>query len=83
MLKAKFEVLKGRRFGVGALGLVTFLSLSGLAVAADATNPPVTFAKDIAPVFQEKCQDCHRTGGMAPMSLVTYEESRPWARSIK
>src|SRR5208282_1967545 len=48
-----------------------------------ATTQPVTFAKDIAPIFQEKCQDCHRKGGMAPMSLVTYEETRPWARSIK
>jgi len=72
-----------RSFGVAALALGTFLSLSGLAVAADATTQPVTFAKDIAPIFQEKCQDCHRKGGMAPMSLVTYEEARPWARSVK
>jgi hypothetical protein len=43
----------------------------------------VTFAKDIVPIFQEKCQDCHRKDSMAPMSLVTYEETRPWAKSIK
>ena len=43
----------------------------------------VTFAKDIAPIFQQKCQECHRPDSMAPMSLLTYEESRPWARSIK
>jgi hypothetical protein len=42
-----------------------------------------TFTKDIAPIFQEKCEACHRTDSIAPMSLVTYEESRPWARSIK
>jgi hypothetical protein len=59
-------------------------AFSALSFAAElAGNKPVTFAKDIAPIFQEKCQDCHRAGSMAPMSLVTYEESRPWARSIR
>jgi hypothetical protein len=43
----------------------------------------VTFTKDVAPIIQEKCQACHRAGYMAPMSLVTYEEARPWARAIK
>jgi len=43
----------------------------------------VTFAKDVAPIFQAKCQECHRTGAFAPMSLLTYDEARPWARSIK
>ena len=43
----------------------------------------VTFAKDIAPILQRSCQSCHRPDGGAPMSLVTYEEARPWARSIK
>ncbi len=42
-----------------------------------------TFTKDILPILQKSCQDCHRTGGMAPMPLLTYEEVRPWARSIK
>ena len=44
---------------------------------------PVTFAKDVAPILQAKCEECHRNGAMAPMSLVTYEETRPWAQSIK
>jgi hypothetical protein len=43
----------------------------------------VTFAKDIAPIFQKSCQGCHRPGQMAPMSLLTYQDVRPWARSIK
>ena len=47
------------------------------------TSPPPTFAKDVARILQEKCQSCHRAGSMAPMSLVTYEETRPWAKSIK
>jgi len=59
-----------------------FLAFAGVSAGADSSSQ-VTFAKDIAPIFQEKCQDCHRKGAMAPMSLVTYEESRPWAKSIK
>jgi hypothetical protein len=42
-----------------------------------------TFTKDVAPIFQEKCQVCHRSGQMGPMSLVTYQEVRPWVRSIR
>jgi hypothetical protein len=54
------------------------------AAAAQTPNPaPVTFSKDIAPIFQAKCQSCHEPGSIAPMSLVTYQEARPWARSIK
>jgi hypothetical protein len=65
-------------FRVGAL-----LLLPGIATAADAGAGRVTFAKDIVPIFQEKCQECHRAGTAAPMSLVTYEETRPWAKSIR
>src|SRR5215471_7857448 len=42
-----------------------------------------TFSKDVAPIFQRACQNCHRPGSIAPMSLMTYKDSRPWARSIK
>src|SRR5579863_5281452 len=65
-------------FRFGAL-----LLLPAVAVAADAGAAPVTFTKDIVPIFQEKCQECHRKGTAAPMSLVTYEEARPWAKSIR
>ena len=47
------------------------------------TDDEVTFTKDIVPILQRSCQVCHRAGEMAPMSLVTYEEVRPWSRSIK
>jgi mono/diheme cytochrome c family protein len=50
---------------------------------AAAANESVTFTKDIAPIFQEKCQACHRADSMAPMSLVTFEEARPWAKAIR
>lgn len=43
----------------------------------------VTFSKHIAPILQRSCQHCHRPNGVAPMSLITYEETRPWARAIK
>src|SRR5438046_5550941 len=52
-------------------------------MAAQAPRPSVTFTKDVAPVLQRSCQTCHRPGGMAPMSLVTYEDVRPWARAIQ
>jgi len=59
------------------------LLLPGIAAAADVGTTPVTFAKDIVPIFQEKCLECHRKGTAAPMSLVSYEETRPWAKSIR
>ena len=42
-----------------------------------------TFARDVAPIFQAKCQSCHHQGTSAPMSLTTFEEVRPWAKSIQ
>jgi len=43
----------------------------------------VTFTKDVAPILQRSCQNCHRPGAIAPMSLLTYDDVRPWARAIK
>ena len=43
----------------------------------------VTFTRDIAPILQRSCQNCHRPDGVAPMPLITYEDVRPWARAIK
>ena len=42
-----------------------------------------TFNKDVLPILQKNCQGCHRPGEVAPMSLVTYKDARPWAKSIK
>jgi len=66
----------------GALAAGAMLLSPGLAAAADAPKP-VTFSKDVAPIFQDKCQSCHQPNSIAPMSLITYQEARPWARSIK
>jgi len=90
MIDAKLQRLMLRSIGVSMLAIGVVLILPSLALGGEAgstvtgaANKPVTFTKDIAPIFQEKCQDCHRKDSMAPMSLVTYEETRPWARSIK
>src|SRR4030081_2684583 len=56
---------------------------ASIAVIAVSAQAQVTFTKDVAPILQERCQICHRVGPFAPMSLVTYEQARPWARSIK
>src|ERR1700682_762938 len=72
-----------RHIGVLALAFCVLSSLAGLSVAADLNNKAVTFSKDVAPIFQAKCQECHRKDSMAPMSLVTYEEARPWAKAIR
>ena len=58
----------------------------GLATVAGAQTAPAgapTFTKDVAPILQRSCVTCHRPGQSAPMSLRTYEDVRPWARSIK
>jgi hypothetical protein len=51
--------------------------------SASGGKEAVTFARDIAPILQKHCEECHHKNGTAPMALVTYEETRPWARSIK
>jgi hypothetical protein len=64
--------------------LLSFAGLTILPVAAAAqTQDKVTFSKDVAPILQQKCQACHHPGTVAPMSLLTYQQARPWAQSIK
>jgi mono/diheme cytochrome c family protein len=63
-------------FTLGAVLLV-----AGVGFAAEPAKT-VTYTKDVAPIFQSKCESCHRAEGMAPMALVTYEDARPWAKSI-
>ena len=62
-------------------------SLAGLAMgiaALAATNSaPVTFNKDVLPILQKNCQGCHRPGELAPMSFLSYSETRPWAKAMK
>ena len=53
-----------------------------LAVPLVAGSPP-TFHADVEPILQANCQACHRPHEAAPMSFLTYEETRPWARAIQ
>src|SRR6188474_892914 len=71
-------LVRGVLFGLVLLGAAATSTF-----AADTVPDTVTFAKHIAPILQRSCQNCHRADGVAPMSLVTYEEVRPWARAIK
>ena len=62
-------------------------SLAGLAmgitVLAATNSAPVTFNKDVLPILQKNCQGCHRPGELAPMSFLSYSETRPWAKAMK
>ena len=66
-------------------GGIAFVA-AGTAVSAQqrpAAAAQVTFSKDVAPILYRSCTQCHRPDSIAPMSLMTYEDARPWARSIK
>jgi mono/diheme cytochrome c family protein len=70
--------------------LVLFIAAVAVALGTlrtSANNPKtakeVTFSKDVAPIFFKNCAECHRPNDIAPFSLITYKESRPWAKSIK
>ena len=65
----------------GAVAVAGLMALPATLSAQTAAVP--TFTKDVAPIFQNKCESCHRPDSIAPMSLQTYEEARPWARSIR
>src|ERR1700680_892208 len=51
--------------------------------ATEGNSGTVTYNKDVLPILQKNCQTCHRPGEVAPMSLLTYSEARPWAKAIK
>jgi hypothetical protein len=68
---------------MGLLAAAVGIAAATTATRAADTATPVTFAKDVLPILQKNCQSCHRPGQIAPMALLTYEQVRPWARSIK
>jgi hypothetical protein len=64
--------------------LALVLAMVPTAADVQAQKPAsITFAKNVAPILQEHCQICHRPNGGAPFSLMSYEETRPWARAIR
>lgn len=82
MTSKRSGCLMRRGAGIGLLILTACMFYSGWSKASD-TGGSVTFARDIAPIFQAKCEECHHQGTAAPMSLSTYKEARPWAKSIR
>src|SRR5437588_2144862 len=55
--------------------------MTTVALGASVSRP--TFHKDIEPIFQARCQSCHRPGEVAPMPLLSYQDARPWAKAIR
>ena len=72
-----------RAVGMIASGVALLAATAGVGAQQTAFEAVPTFAKDVAPVFYRTCVSCHRPGEMGPMSLVTYQDARPWARSIR
>jgi len=83
--------MKAIHFGPVGIILPVFIAMMATVTTARAQTPAdlaatqgqVTFAKDVAPILQQRCQECHQPNSIAPMSLITYQEVRPWARAIK
>ena len=66
--------------------LLAAMTALGAQVSSPSPSDPaslVTFNKDVLPILQNNCQTCHRPGSVAPMSFLTYESTRPWAKAIK
>src|SRR5881397_3486778 len=80
MMDQKLQRWLGHGLKMGLMTVGAVAAASNVAWSADGRT--VASTKDIAPIFQQKCESCHRADGMAPMSLVTYEDARPWAKSI-
>jgi mono/diheme cytochrome c family protein len=70
----------GMRRSLVGVGAVVVLAVPA---SAQTTQGQVVFSKDVAPILQAKCQECHQPNSIAPMSLLTYKDARPWARSIR
>lgn len=66
--------------------IFSFLLGASMAIAqtsAPDSNKPITFSHDVAPILYKHCVSCHHPGDIAPMSLLTYKEARPWAAAIQ
>src|SRR5882724_8139648 len=69
------------RLKLAAPAFAATLALSGSGIAQTTSSP--TFTRDVAPILYKNCVSCHRPGEIAPMPLLTYEQTRPWAKSIR
>ena len=78
-----YESVRLRRSSALLFVAVTSAMLGVDVTAQTAATGSVTFHRDVVPILQKNCQICHRPGQIAPMSLLTYKDARPWARAIK
>src|SRR4029079_7922783 len=72
-----------KRATVALLLIAPTLASMSMRAAPAQLERPVTFNKDVLPILQKNCQTCHRPGEIAPMSFLTYKDTRPWARAMK
>lgn len=83
-MRVSSRVRSVKAFGsVAAAALLGVVGVPAVAGAQAASSDQVTFSKHVLPILQRSCQNCHRPGSLAPMPFITYEDVRPWARSIK
>src|SRR5688500_2850608 len=71
--------------GIVWLGITSTVTIGApqQPASASASAAAPTFSADVAPIMYAKCVACHRPGEVAPMSLITYKDVRPWASSIR
>ena len=79
----KFNQATRPGVSIALFTVVMLAAPAGLGAQEPASQAAPTFTRDVAPILQRSCQRCHRPNSMAPMSLVSYEDARPWARSVK
>src|SRR5678816_2081272 len=72
-----------RGVALASLILGTAAMSASLRATGAEDSKPVTYYKDVLPILQKNCQTCHRPGEIAPMSFLTYDSTRPWAKAIK
>jgi hypothetical protein len=82
-LRRTAQASSTKRTALSACFALLILLFSLLAFAHEPITTKVRFNKEVVRILQQNCLGCHRTGGIAPMSLATYEEARPWAKAIK
>src|SRR5205823_2475709 len=77
---AKFSQIR-RIFEKNCMLIRSVFLITSMCVVSSAAD--VTFYRDVLPVLQDHCQECHRPGEIGPMPLLTYQQARPWAKAIK
>src|SRR5580658_3801356 len=81
----KTPIMPGKFRDIGVVAILAIVGVSrvnGAEPVATHQDQP-TFTKDVAPILQRSCENCHRPGQIGPFSMLTYEDTRPWAKAMK